>query len=86
MEQVHFDGSVPEAYLKYLQPLLFDPFSAPFASRVCAFSPGRVLELACGTGALTGELATRCLGEIVVTDLQAAMVEVAKREFWHASG
>lgn len=86
MEQVHFEGSVPEAYLKYLQPLLFDPFSAPFASRVCASSPTRVLELACGTGALTGELAERCLGEIVATDLQAAMIKVAKREFWHLCG
>ncbi len=86
MDQVHFNGSVPEAYLKYLQPLLFDPFSPLFASRVCSSKPARVLELACGTGSLTVELAARCSVEIVATDLQASMVELAEREFWHPSG
>ncbi|MEQ1821281.1 MAG: methyltransferase domain-containing protein [Fimbriimonadaceae bacterium] len=78
MDQVHFDGSVPEAYHRYFQPLVFDPFAGWFASRICESNPSRILELACGTGSLTTELVGVCTGEIVATDLQPGMIELAR--------
>jgi SAM-dependent methyltransferase len=85
MDQVHFDGSVPEAYHRYLQPLVFDPFAGWFASRICDSNPSRILELACGTGSLTAELACICTGELVATDLQPGMLEPARRALDHSA-
>ena len=48
-----FAGSVPELYDSHMVPLIFEPFAGDLARRVAALAPGRVLEIAAGTGALT---------------------------------
>ena len=71
-------GSMPERYDTNLGPALFAPFGDELARRAAALSPGRVLELAAGTG-----LATRALvralpaASITATDLNSAMVRWA---------
>jgi SAM-dependent methyltransferase len=71
---------MPEIYDRALGPVVFQPFAVELAGRVAGFNPARVLELAAGTGRLTGEL-IRVLphAEIVATDLNTAMVEYAAR-------
>ncbi|MFJ1757845.1 class I SAM-dependent methyltransferase [Kitasatospora sp. NPDC088134] len=67
---------MPEAYERYLVPVLFRPFAVDLAARAAALAPRRVLELAAGTGALTSELVAALPGaELVATDLNAAMAE-----------
>lgn len=81
MEQVHFEGGIPEAYEACLHTLLFQPYAKWLAARL-EYPPGiRILELAAGTGALTRELVPRLPPDAtcVVTDLQEAMLAVAKR-------
>ena len=50
-----FTGSIPENYDTYLGPLLFEFSAADMARRVAdgLDRPGRVLEVACGTGIST---------------------------------
>ncbi|HEY0167273.1 MAG TPA: class I SAM-dependent methyltransferase [Jatrophihabitans sp.] len=71
-------ATMPEVYDKCLAPALFAPFAAQLAASVATLAPGRVLELAAGTGALTAEL-VRVLpdAEITATDLNPAMVSWA---------
>ena len=73
-----FTGSVPARYDRYLGPLLFEPYAAIAAERAQFLRPKRVLEVAAGTGILTAAL-QRALpdAEIVATDLNPAMLEVA---------
>jgi len=74
-------GSMPEVYDRCLGPVVFGPFAADLARRVAARSPGRVLELAAGTGVLTRELVAALDGaEVVATDLNEAMVEYARHQ------
>jgi len=74
-------GSMPEAYERWLAPAVFRPFAAELAGRVAARRPGRVLELAAGTGVLTRELLTALAGgEVTATDLNPAMVEFGRRQ------
>jgi ubiquinone/menaquinone biosynthesis C-methylase UbiE len=75
-----FAGSIPEVYDTLLVPLIFEPYAIDLARRVAALAPGRVLEIAAGTGALTRALA-RALppeSELVATDLNPPMLERAK--------
>ncbi len=44
---------------------------------------GRVLDVACGTGRVTGLLVREGFGEVVGTDVSTAMMEVAKRRLPH---
>ena len=75
---VEFSGSIPEAYDRYLGPLLFEWSAQDMAVRVAAFSPRRVLEIAAGTGILTRHLAANLDGaEIIATDLSEAMLDYA---------
>jgi SAM-dependent methyltransferase len=70
-----WSGSMPEAYQRWLAPIVFEPFADDLARRTAALDPRLVIELAAGTGVLT-----RCLrdavpdAEIVATDLNEAMV------------
>lgn len=75
---VRFTGSVPSNYDHYLVPLLFRPYAEALAARAARLQPKRVLETAAGTGVVTEALA-RALpnAEIVATDLNQAMLEVA---------
>lgn len=74
-----FAGGIPEAYDRFLVPLLFDRYAADLAARIASTSPGAVLEVAAGTGALTRQLAAVLPDEaaITATDLSAAMLERA---------
>jgi SAM-dependent methyltransferase len=70
--------TMPEVYDRCLGPVLFAPFAKQLAAAAAALLPGRVLELAAGTGIATAEL-VRALpdAQITATDLNPAMVEWA---------
>jgi ubiquinone/menaquinone biosynthesis C-methylase UbiE len=74
-----FAGSIPEIYDRLLVPLIFAPYATDLAGRVARHCPGRVLETAAGTGALTRALAARLAAgtHIVATDLNPPMLQHA---------
>src|SRR5262245_849074 len=74
-----FVGSIPKVYDEYLVPLIFAPYAADLAGRVAARAPGRVLEVAAGTGAVTRAMlrAVPKTTAIVATDLNPAMLAEA---------
>ena len=73
-----FGGSIPALYDRCLGPLLFVPYANDIAARAAALGPGRILEIAAGTGIVTEALAGAMPGtEIVATDLNQAMLDVA---------
>jgi ubiquinone/menaquinone biosynthesis C-methylase UbiE len=75
-----FGGSIPANYDQYLRPLLFEPYADDLIGRLKRKPHMRILEIACGTGVVTERL-ERTLGSgatIVASDLNAAMVEVAR--------
>lgn len=66
---------MPAAYEQHLVPVVFRPFAEDLAARAAALNPGRVLELAAGTGVLTSDLlAAVPSAEVTATDLNQAMV------------
>jgi SAM-dependent methyltransferase len=74
-----FTGAIPALYDRYLGPLLFQPYATDLAERVRVLAPGRILEIAAGTG-----IATRALiatlpptGSITATDLNPPMLDHA---------
>jgi len=74
-----FAGSIPAIYEECLVPVLFAPYAADLVARAAALTPGRVLELAAGTGAVSHALAAALpQAEIVATDLNPAMLAVAE--------
>ncbi len=79
----HFVGSIPENYDQYLGPLIFLDYADDLARRVSNLRPGKVLELASGTGIVTRKLRDMlepdC--ELVASDLNPPMLEVAKAKF-----
>jgi len=79
-DQPQFAGSVPQNYDRYLVPILFKPFAASLATRAAKLRPKNVLELACGTGAVTRALAKVLHHEthIIATDFSPAMVEYSQ--------
>jgi SAM-dependent methyltransferase len=75
----NFHSSVATVYETLLVPMIFDPYADDLANRVAALAPQRVLEIACGTGAVTRALAST-LPEtvpIMATDLNQAMIDQA---------
>jgi ubiquinone/menaquinone biosynthesis C-methylase UbiE len=73
-----FAGSIPALYDRLLGPLLFEPYARDIAARTAALRPGRILETAAGTGIVTAALLDSAPeSEIVATDLNQAMLEVA---------
>lgn len=74
-----FAGSIPALYDTYLVPLIFASYATDLARRVAARRPGRVLEIAAGTGVLTRALATALPSTvaIVATDLNQPMLDRA---------
>jgi ubiquinone/menaquinone biosynthesis C-methylase UbiE len=74
-----FTGSIPENYDQLLGPAWFDAFASDLAARVPAKPPGAVLEIACGTGLVTGHLRRRLdpSTRLVATDLSKAMLDYA---------
>jgi len=76
---VRFSGSVPANYERYMVPLLFRPYAEELARRAMVLRPRRILETAAGTGVVTAALAAALPdAEIVATDLNQAMLDVAK--------
>jgi len=74
-----FAGQVPKIYDEYFVPLIFQQYATDIASRVSAFRPSRVLEIACGTGVVTRALAESLPAsvEIIATDLNQPMLDYA---------
>ena len=52
-----FIGALPDAYDRYLVPLIFAPYASELAARLALHPPARILEIAAGTGAVTRALA-----------------------------
>ena len=75
-----FVGTVPPNYDRYLGPLLFHPYADDLAARLPVARGTRVLEVACGTGIVTGRLVRRLAGQgtLVATDLNDAMIAHAR--------
>jgi SAM-dependent methyltransferase len=73
-----FTGSIPGLYEEYLVPLIFEPYAADLVNRLASKSPGRVLEIAAGTGVVTRKLASALAesASIVATDLSQAMLDL----------
>lgn len=83
-----FVGSIPENYDRYLVPAQFGPFADDLAGRVANSSPqGAVLEIACGTGALTEKLRARLPASVrlVATDLNQPMLDYARNKLGDAN-
>lgn len=76
-----FGDEIARLYERYLVPLIFQPYAEATAQQLAATQPARVLEIACGTGVLTRELASRLPASCSITasDLNPAMLEQAKR-------
>jgi SAM-dependent methyltransferase len=74
-----FAGSIPELYDTYLVPLIFASYATDLAHRAAARHPGRVLEIAAGTGVVTRALAMALpsTADIVATDLNQPMLDRA---------
>jgi ubiquinone/menaquinone biosynthesis C-methylase UbiE len=75
-----FERSITETYHRHLVPLIFDDYARDLAGRMHVPEGGRVLEIACGTGALTRHLRTRLPAgaSLVATDLSPAMLDAAR--------
>jgi ubiquinone/menaquinone biosynthesis C-methylase UbiE len=79
MDDLVFKGSMPAFYDRYLQPALGGAYVPETVMRVKALAPRRLLETACGTGAVTYAIADAMPGiEIVATDISEAMIDFAK--------
>lgn len=78
-----FVGSIPESYDSGLGPHIFEPYARDLAARIAAIKPTRVLELAAGTGIVSRRIRDALPGgcELVVTDLNEPMLEIAKMKF-----
>jgi len=74
-----FAGSIPENYDRRMVPLIFEAYAADIAQRAASFSPGAVLEVAAGTGAVTRALAPQLPpgASYTVTDLNQPMLDYA---------
>lgn len=78
MSDAQFAGSIPAIYDEFLVPVLFEPYAADLVRRVADLAPVQILELACGTGAVSRRLAeTLPSATITATDLNPAMLDVA---------
>ena len=70
----------PSHYDELLVPVQFGPFALELVARIPADVCGPVLEIACGTGALTRPLRERLPAsvELVATDLSPGMLDYAR--------
>lgn len=80
MAEAQFGGSIPEYYDRILVPGQFDAFAIDLARRLPAKPAGDLLELACGTGAVTRRLRERLDASvgIVASDISKPMIEYAR--------
>ena len=83
-----FVGSIPQNYDRYLGPVFFHHYADDLVARLPVTPGMRVLETACGTGIVTGRLATRLkgIGTLVATDLNEAMFAHGRKQVPGVSG
>src|SRR6266446_5373181 len=83
---VLFQGAIPENYDRYLGPVILEPYAEDLVFRLKDSKLDRILEIACGTGIVTRRLrdALPATTEIIATDLNPDMFEVAKPKFRNA--
>jgi len=76
-----FVGSMPENYDRYLVPLIFEPYAKDMAQRVQLGPATHILELACGTGVVTEQVAMRLApqGRLTASDLNQGMIDIARQ-------
>jgi SAM-dependent methyltransferase len=74
--------TAPHYYGAYVAPVTFGPFADELVQRVPPLPQGSVLELACGTGAVTRPLRAHlpAAAELVATDLSPAMLDYAREQ------
>ncbi len=72
------------AYERFLVPLLFDTSARDLVDRLQVRSGDRVLDVACGTGAVARHAAERA-DEVVAVDLNPGMLAAAKEAVPHPS-
>jgi SAM-dependent methyltransferase len=73
------DTSATEIYDGLFVPALFGRFVEPIADASAIGAADSVVDVACGTGALTRALASRTTGRVIGVDINPAMVAVAGR-------
>lgn len=73
------DAGAAETYDALFVPALFDGFADRIADVAEIGAAASVVDVACGTGALTRVVRTRTSGRVVGVDVNPAMVEVARR-------
>ena len=78
-----FVGDIPQHYDQGLGPIIFLDYAADMARRVAACKPGRVLEIAAGTGIVTRVLrdVLPATAHLTATDLNPPMLEIARAKF-----
>ena len=82
-QPTRFVGGIPANYDSGLGPHLFVDYAADLARQATAAKPGRVLEIAAGTGIVT-RLLRHALPEtthLVASDLSPPMLEIARQKF-----
>jgi ubiquinone/menaquinone biosynthesis C-methylase UbiE len=74
------DDSIAKSYDKILVPSLFEPWTLQLIEKNQPWAGKRVLDLACGTGVVTKELARNVSpnGSVIALDLNDQMLAVAK--------
>lgn len=80
-EEFNFgDDSVAKAYDSMLVPILFKPWAKILIKGNQPWSGNYVLDLACGTGVVTKELAQNVMpkGKVIALDINKEMIELAK--------
>ncbi len=79
-EQHKFEGSGPEKYERYGVTKTFGPLARQFLSDIPLRDGDRVLDVACGTGAVTRLLAQRIgkAGSVSGLDINPGMLDVAR--------
>jgi ubiquinone/menaquinone biosynthesis C-methylase UbiE len=74
------DGSAPELYERYLVPAITSLWAADLIERAKPQAQDRVLDIACGTGAVTRMAADKVAkGNIVGLDFNAGMLATARK-------
>ena len=72
---------MPDAYDRWLAPVMFRPYAVELAQRAAVLDPARILEVAAGTGVATMELLDALPhAAVTATDLNPAMVELGSRK------
>jgi len=78
-ERGHVDTAAAEVYDDLFVPALFGRFVDPVADTAAIAPTDSVVDVACGTGALTRAIRARTAGRVVGVDVNPAMVSVARR-------